>query len=202
MKILSSLSALALVAAFAGTTIAAYAQEETVTLYQGAEMHARMQSTIDSGTARVGDRFIMDVVPPYPSGNPLFQGAVISGEVLSVTHAARGTKPALGLEFDFLRLADGSTVDISAQPTSVQEKSDATTGHGAKTALATLGGMLVGNALFKTLFGIGGGGIVGAAGGLLYGLNDKQNIQIPSGSDVKLTLNKTVTIRRQAPAGQ
>jgi hypothetical protein len=59
--------------------------------------------------------------------------------------------------------------------------------------------MLLGNAIGKTLFHVGGGGVVGAAGGLLYGLNGKSNFQLPQGSDVQITLNQTVTIRRQAP---
>jgi hypothetical protein len=197
----NGLAALAVFASLLGSTVAASAQQ-TVTLYQGAQLNARMETTIDTSTAHVGDRFVMDVVPPYPSGDPSFQGAVISGQVLSVTPAGQGRKATLGLEFDYLRLADGSTVDISAQMTSAERKNEVTTKHGAKTALAALGGMFVGNALFKTLFGIGGGGIVGAVGGLLYGLNDKTNFQLPAGSNVQVTLNKTVTIRRQALSGQ
>ena len=184
-----------MLASFVGTTMIASAQE-TLTLYQGAQINGRLRTTLDSGSAHVGDRFVMDVVPPYPSGNPAFQGAIISGEVTSVTRAGQGTKPALGLQFDYLRLADGSTVDISASMTQDQRKQE--TANGAHTALTTLGGMLLGNAIGKTIFHTGGGGIVGAAGGLLYGINKKTNFQIAQGSDVQLTLNQNVTIRRQS----
>lgn len=184
-----------MVASFVGTTMIASAQQ-TLTLYQGAQINARMRTTLDSGSAHVGDRFVMDVVPPYPSGNPAFQGAIISGEVTSVTRAGQGTKPALGLQFDYLRLADGSTVDISASMTKDQRKQQQA--NGGHVALTTLGGMLLGNAIGKTIFHTGGGGIVGAAGGLLYGMNKKSNFQLPSGSDVQITLNQTVTIRRQS----
>ena len=195
MKIRNGLMALAMLASFVGTTMIASTQE-TLTLYQGAQINGRMRTTLDSGAAHVGDRFVMDVVPPYPSGNPAFQGAIISGEVTSVTHAGQGTKPALGLQFDYLRLADGSTVDISASMTQDQRKAEQA--NGGHTVLTTIGGMLLGNAIGKTIFHTGGGGIVGAAGGLLYGLNKKANFQLPAGSDVQITLNQTVTIRRQS----
>jgi hypothetical protein len=197
MKLRNGLMALATLAAFVGTTFAASAQNSnTLTLYQGAQINGRLRTDLNTGNAHVGDRFVMDVVPPYPSGNPDFQGAIIAGEVTTVTAAGQGKKPALGLQFDYLRLADGSTVDISATMTQDQRKQEqASGGH---VALTTLGGMLLGNVLGKTIFHTGGGGIVGAAGGLLYGLNKKTNFDLPSGSNVQITLNNTVTIRRQS----
>jgi|GEM_PF-884105 hypothetical protein len=196
MNIRNGLMALVALAAFVGTSFVASAQE-SLTLYQGAQINARMRTTIDTSKAHVGDRFVMDVVPPYPSGNPAFQGAIVAGEVSSVTPAGQGRKASIGLQFDFLRLADGSTVDIAASMTSNQQKNK--TNSGLKAAAAAVGGMLVGNALFKTLFHIGGGGVIGAAGGLLYAINQKANFQIPSGSNVQITLDQTVTIRRQSP---
>ena len=195
MRIRNGLIALAMIASFVGTTLVTSAQE-TLTLYQGAQINGRLRTTIDTGSAHVGDRFVMDVVPPFPSGNPAFQGAIIAGEVTSVQHAGQGTKAALGLQFDYLRLGDGSTVDISATMTQDSRKQEQA--NGAHTALSTLGGMLLGNAIGKTIFHTGGGGVVGAAGGLLYGINKKSNFQLAQGSDVQLTLNQTVTIRRQS----
>jgi hypothetical protein len=189
------IAALCAMLAFAGATLVASAQEN-LTLYQGAQLVARMHSTIDTATAHVGDRFVMDVVPPYPSGNPAFQGAIIAGEITSVTPAGQGRKPAIGLQFDYMRLADGSTVDIAASMT--QDARKAETKNGLRTVLSTVGGMLVGNALGKTLFHVGGGGVIGAAGGFLYGLNQKANFQLPAGSNVQITINQTVSIRRQA----
>jgi hypothetical protein len=199
MKIRSSLSAIALAAAFLGNAIAAFAQQQTLTLYQGAQLNCRMATAgLSTGSSHVGDRFTMDVVPPYPSGDPAYQGAVVIGEVTSVEPAGQGRKPQLGLALRYLRLSDGRSAPISASITSQQNKSQNTGGKILKTAAATLGGMLVGNAIGKTLFGISGGGAVGAAGGLLYGLNSKQNFEVPQGSNVQITMNQTVTLRRQA----
>jgi len=194
MSIRNSIVALVALVAFAGTTLFASAQE-TLTLYQGAQINGRLRTEVNTANAHVGDRFVMDVVPPYPSGNPAFQGAIIAGEITSVTRAGQGTKASLGMQFDYLQLADGSTVDISASMTSDQRKQQQA--NGAKAALSTLGGMLIGNAIGKTIFHTGGGGVVGAAGGLLYGINQKTNFSLPQGSNVQITLNQTVTIRRQ-----
>jgi hypothetical protein len=195
MSIRTRILALAALVAFAGTSIVASAQE-TLTLYQGAQINGRLRTAVNTANAHVGDRFVMDVVPPYPSGNPAFQGAIIAGEVTSVTRAGQGTKPSLGVQFDYMQLADGSTVDISATMTSDQRAQEQKSG--LKTALTTIGGMLLGNAIGKTIFHTGGGGVVGAAGGLLYGVNQKTNFTLPSGSNVQITLNQTVTIRRQS----
>ncbi len=59
--------------------------------------------------------------------------------------------------------------------------------------------MLLGNIVGKTIFHTGGGGLIGAAGGLLYGINQKSNFALPAGSNVQITINQTVTIRRQTP---
>ncbi len=149
MNFRNGLMALAALTAFVGTTLTASAQS-TLTLYQGAQINGRLRNDIDTGNAHVGDRFVMDVVPPYPSGNPAFQGAIVAGEVTSVTRAGQGKKPALGLQFDYLRLADGSTVDISANMTQDQRKTEQA--NGGHVALTTLGGMVLGNVIGKTIF--------------------------------------------------
>jgi len=196
MNFRRSMTALAAVVALAGSALTASAQSTTLTLYQGTQLNGRLQQAIDTGTAHVGDRFAMDVVPPYPSGDPTFQGAIIAGQVTSVTPAGQGRKASLGLQFQYLRLADGSTVDISANLTSDQKNQQQK--NGGHVALTTLGGMLLGNVLGKTIFHTGGGGIAGAAGGLLYGINKQANFSLPTGSNVQITLNQTVTIRRQS----
>jgi hypothetical protein len=195
MNIRNSILALAATLAIASTTLTASAQAE-LTLYQGAQINGRLEQTLDTGSAHVGDRFVMDVVPPYPSGDPNYQGATVAGEITSVTPAGQGSKPAIGLQFDYMRLADGSTVNIEATMTADQPTKQRASG--LHTALTTLGGMFLGNAIGQTIFHTGGGGVVGAAGGLLYGVNQKTNFTLGAGSNIQITLNQTVTIRRQS----
>jgi len=199
MKIRNGLMALVALAAFVGTSFTPASAESSLTLYQGAQLTGRLRDTVDTGQAHVGDRVVMDVVPPYPSGNPAYQGATIIGHVTNVRKAGQGTKPELTINFDYMRLANGASAEINATMTGDQKKQQPVNyGH---TALTTLGGMVVGNIIGKTIFHASGGGIVGAAGGALYGVNQKQNFQLPAGSNVQLTLNHSVTIRRQAGHG-
>ncbi|HLJ74010.1 MAG TPA: hypothetical protein VKU62_05460 [Thermoanaerobaculia bacterium] len=186
---------LALILSFACTAVTFAASSQTLTLYQGAQVTGRLRSDVNSGNAHVGDQIVLDVVPPYPSGDPAYQGAVIVGEIQSVTPAGQGRNPAIGVKFDSLRMPDGTTTDFPASLTSDERKSDPKSG--ARIALTTIGGMLVGNAIGKTIFHTGGGGVAGAIGGFLYGNNQKANFDIPAGSNMQLVLNQTVVIRRQ-----
>jgi hypothetical protein len=55
--------------------------------------------------------------------------------------------------------------------------------------------MLAGNAIGKTLFGVSGGGIVGAIGGFMIAKDDRSDVVIPANSAVTVRL---VNPRRQA----
>ena len=181
----------AMLAATMATTTLASAQ--STTLYSGTKITAKMDSTIDTGRASVGQHFTMHVTPPYPSS--MLQGAYISGHIVKVVHAKQGVKPELQLSMDRLYLSDGSSFEIDGQLVdSQQSKSENNLGH---TALTALGGMIAGNMIGKTIY-TGGGGAVGLAAGALYGLNAKTNFNLPAGSNVTVQLTHQVTIRRQA----
>jgi hypothetical protein len=190
------LAAFALAAAIGGTTVAAFAQN-TVTLYTGTVINARLNQSLDSGSANVGDTFTMTVVPPYPSGDPLFQGATISGVVTKVVRAGQGRNPEIVIHPRYIRLNDGSVATVNGDVTSVAaNKSTGSTA--AKAAGGALLGMLVGNAIGKTVFHSSAGGAVGLIGGAMLGANNKSNFDIPAGANATVQLNQTVTIRRQA----
>src|SRR5215469_8994768 len=100
-----SLAAIALVATFTATAVAALA-ENSVTLYNGTVINTRLNEGLDSSSANVGDTFTMAVVPPYPSGDPLFQGATMSGVVTKVVRAGQGRNPEIVIHPRYLRLND------------------------------------------------------------------------------------------------
>ncbi len=187
--------ALATLAIF-GATASAFAQSIPVTLDSGTEIHAIMNAPIDTGTAHVGDRFSMAVMPPYPPGSDQLSGATITGTVLKVTPAGQGRNPELQLAFQTIELADGTTLDIDAQMTQVEQKSDGK--NGAAVAAATGIGMIVGNIIGKTVFHSNDGGLIGAAGGFITGYNKKANMQVPQGSHVTVMLTHPLVVRRQA----
>jgi len=196
MTFAKSLTAMMLAAAFAATTAAALAQN-SVTLYNGTVINARLNEQLDSGNANVGDTFTMTVIPPYPSGNPLFQGATISGVVTKVVRAGQGRNPEIVIHPRYLRLADGSMATVYGDVTSIAANKS-TSNTASKAVAGALVGMLVGNAIGKTVFHASGGGAVGLIGGAMLGANNKSNFTIPAGANATVQLSQTVTIRRQA----
>lgn len=196
MQIHKGLFSLALIATLTATVAAASAAS-SVTLYDGTVINARLNQELSSASAHVGDTFYMTVVPPYPSGDPLFQGATISGEVTRVQRAGQGRNPEIVIVPRYLRLADGSTAYIHGEVTSVA--ANKSTGEtAAKAAAGALAGMLIGNAIGKTIFHASGGGAVGLIGGAMLGANNKSNFSIPAGAGATVQLSQSVTIRRQA----
>jgi hypothetical protein len=196
MKLRTKLSVLAVTAVLAGTTLVASAAQ-SITLYNGTVLNARLNAGLDTGSAHVGDVFTMTVVPPYPSGNPAFQGATISGVVTKVQRAGQGRNPELVIVPQYLRLYGGSTASIDGSVTSIAANKS-TGGTAGKAAIGALAGMLIGNAIGKTIFHASGVGAVGLIGGALLGANSKTNFSIPPGANATVQLNQTVTIRRQA----
>jgi hypothetical protein len=172
------------------------APPQSYTVAQGAQINAVMNDPLDSSAANIGDRFSMHVVGPYPNNDPRFEGATITGKVLSVQRAGQGVKPQLQLGIDRLIFADGTSVRLDAEVTSQQTKQQQKSG--ANVALATIGGMLLGNLVGKTVFHTGGGGLIGAAGGFLYGYNNNTNITLPAGAPIQLTVARDIVIRRQS----
>lgn len=166
------------------------------TLPAGTELNVTIDSSLNTKTARVGDTFTAHVQPPYPLDNANLQGAVITGQVIQVQKAGQGTKPEMQVKFDSIRLADGSSAPIVGTVSASQPKK--TLRNGATVAAYTIGGMLVGNVLAKTIFHSKGGGLLGAAGGFLVGYNAKSDIEFPAGSQMTVKLIDTLQVFRQA----
>ena len=198
MKIFKALLGFGLAFAMVAPALA----QQAFTLDNGVIVYGRMQTSINTATANPGDGFTMAVIPPFPNQAGGLEGATIYGHVAAVTRAARGRKAALKLAFDRLQLADGSVASITGTLSQAQEKKQSR--NGATVALSTIGGMILGNMIGKTIFHTNIGGIAGAAGGFLYGYNNKSNFTIENGTEVQMRLDRTVTIRRQstAPGGR
>jgi hypothetical protein len=174
--------------------VAALAQ--TVTLQQGQEMNVQMQDTIDSGSAYAGQHFTARVVAPYPNDDATFSNAIVNGTVIKVVPAGQGRNPELHFAWDSITLQNGASYPINAEMTTggpTQQNK-----NGGHVALTTIGGMIAGNIIGKTIFHTGAGGALGAAGGFLVGYNKKSNITFKQGSSFKLTLTRPLMVRRQA----
>lgn len=193
MTLRSKIPALAMLVAFL-VPVAALAQ--TVTLNENSTITAQMQDTLDSGTAYVGERFTARVVAPYPQNDDTFAGALISGKVIKVTNAGQGRNPELQLAFNTITLQNGASYPLNAEMTGAQTKQQSK--NGGHVALTTIGGMILGNIVGKTIFHTNAGGAIGAAGGFLVGYNKKSNVTLPAGANVTLTLTRPLLVRRQA----
>ena len=135
----------------------------------GTEFDVRLQSRLNSGTARVEDRFDATTIVPYErNGRMLVRaGSVMRGIVNSVTPASRGVnrKGELTLVFDRFTI-EGRTYSIRATVMQALQ-GEADTGRVAAGAGvgAIIGGILGGVRGALTGILIGGGGTVAATEG-------------------------------------
>jgi hypothetical protein len=89
-------------------------------------------------------------------------------------------------------MSDGSTYAVDGVVTGMQAQ---TRTNAAKEAGGAVAGMLIGNAIGKTIFHAGGGGVVGAIGGFLVAKNNRQNMAIAAGTTVTVHM---LSVRRQS----
>lgn len=193
MTLRSRIPALAMLLAF---LVPAAALAQTVTLQQGQTINVQMQDTIDSGSAYAGERFTARLVAPYPNDDATFANAIVNGRVIKVVQAGQGKNPELHFAWDSITLQNGASYPINAEMT--QGAPQQQNRNGGHVALTTIGGMIVGNILGKTIFHTNAGGALGAAGGFLVGYNKKSNITMKQGQNFQLTLTRPLLVRRQA----
>lgn len=193
MTLRSRIPALAMILAF---VLPAAALAQTVTLSQGQQINIQMQDTIDSGSAYAGEHFTARVVAPYPNDDTTFADAIVHGTVIKVVPAGQGRNPELHFSWDSMTLQNGSSYPLNAEMTTggAQQQNR----NGGHVALTTIGGMIAGNILGKTIFHTNAGGAIGAATGFLVGYNKKANIVLKQGANVQLTLTRPLMVRRQA----
>jgi hypothetical protein len=126
------------------------------------------------------------------SADGAIRDATLNGTVVTVTRAGQGRNAQIQIQFDSLRRADGerTPVDGVVESMQVQTKSNA-----LKEAGGAIVGMLAGNALFQTLFGVSGGGVIGAVGGFLIAKDNRADVVIPANTAITVQL---LSLRRQA----
>ena len=193
MTLRSRIPALAIVLAF---LLPAIASAQTVTLAQGQAINVQMQDTVDSGSAYAGEHFTARVVAPYPNDDTTFANAIVHGTVVKVIPAGQGRNPELHFSWDAVTLQNGTSYPLNAVMTNGGPKSQ--NRNGGHVALTTIGGMIAGNILGKTIFHTNAGGAVGAATGFLVGYNKKANVVMKHGTNFQLTLTRPLMVRRQA----
>lgn len=180
----------------------------------GERMRARMNSTINSKTARVGDTFTANVTEPVYSNNGVLvipSGSRLTGRVDAVVAARKGGKPGtIDVSFNSLRLPNGLTRRINGSLTDLDSddaKSDSEgTASGDKMKhrkIIFIGGGGAGGAVLGGAIGGGKGaligGLLGAGAGLLGERMTKgEDAEVRSGTEFGVILNQSISLPRFA----
>jgi hypothetical protein len=149
----------------------------------------QLDTALDSKSAFVGQSVRLVNVT---SGDRSISGATLLGTITEVDRPGQGKNAQIEMHFDRLQLRNGPAYRVDGVVASVQVS---TKNNALKEAGGALAGMLAGNAIAKTLFGISGGGIIGAVGGFLIAKDNRADVVIPQNTAVTVRLLRA---RRQA----
>jgi hypothetical protein len=181
----------------------------TYTLPQNQYFRLRMNRTLNSGTARVGDRFQSTVVTPVYAGGVevVPAGSIVEGRVTSVAPArTRGKEGQIGMQFDSVILPDGTRYQLDGSLTELQDnragrvdsENEVSGNSSDKRNVAYIGGGTVGGAVLGGAIGggkgAGIGAIIGAGAGVAGVMLTKGNeAEIRSGSEIGMVTSRPIT---------
>jgi hypothetical protein len=175
----------------------------------GQVMRVRMNQTITSETARVGDQFTTQVVVPvYASGIEVIPaGSEIVGRVVTVNRASRKSKAGtIGVHFVSLRLPagiaraiNGDLTDVAANNVTADNEGEVSGRSAMKRNVVFIGGGAAAGALIGAIAGggkgAGIGAIVGGGLGSAGAVFSKGNeAVVKSGTEFGVVLNQTLSL--------
>jgi len=185
----------------------------TQAIQEGSVLIVEMDTRIDSGNARVSDRFSARIATPVVDANGrtlIPAGARIEGHVTNVNKAKwRHRSGEVGLSFDYIVLGDGRQIPIRGSLVSasrrIDEEGNLRAGSGARRdILITSGGAATGAGIGAAVGGgaLAGGGI-GAAAGLTFALLMKgKDVVINPGDRFNLQLAQTLRLSSASGVGR
>ena len=180
----------------------------------GTTLRVRINQTVTSKTAQVGNRVTGTVVDPVYSSNGVLvipQGSTVSGRVDAVTPAAKGGKPgSIDLRFTQVatpngtrRIINGMLTDLVGDKTNSDNEGTATAKKMGHRKLIFIGGGGAGGAVLGAAIGGGKGaligGLLGAGGGFLgEKLTKGSEAEVRSGTEFGVYLNQGISLPRFA----
>ncbi|MEO7672488.1 MAG: hypothetical protein ABIU09_00245 [Pyrinomonadaceae bacterium] len=192
------------------TTIRRPVAPKLFTVQSGKKIRVRMNDTISSKTARVGDRFTVTVTEPvYSTGGVIVipTGSELVGRIDAVKAARKGGNVGeLDASFVQVVLPNGAKRAINGSLTELvsdDAKSDPEgTASGDKTRhrkVKFIGGGAGGGALLGAIAGGGRGaligGIIGGVGGLIAETQTKgEEAEVKSGTEFGVYLNQSISM--------
>jgi hypothetical protein len=173
-------------------------------------MHVRLNSELNSETARVGDSFSATLVDPVYSKSGVLlapQGSSVRGQVTNVARAQKNGKPAtLDVVFTSIRLPNGLRRALNGSLTDLDSSSGTSDNEGQIAAHKTshrkakfIGGGAAGGAVIGAIAGGGKGLAIGAGVGAVTGaitgrLKKGHEVKVKSGTEFGVILNRTVSL--------
>lgn len=175
----------------------------------GHVIRVRMNQTITSESARVGDQFTTTVVDPVYAGGVevIPAGSSITGRVVSVNRASRKSKAGtLGVHFVSLRIPtgiartiNGDLTDVSTENVSADNEGEVSGRSATKRNVVFIGGGAATGALIGAIAGGGKGAGIGAGIGAGLGVagaffSKGHEAVVKSGTEFGVVLNQIVSL--------
>ena len=198
------------------TTVKRAPVAKLYTVPRGERVRVRMNSTLSSKTARVGDTFTANVTETVYSSNGVVvipEGSRMTGRVDSVVAARKGGKPGtIDVSFTQLRLPNGTMRRINGSLTDLHSDDAKSDNEGTASGdrmkhrkIIFIGGGGVGGAVLGGAVGGGKGaligGLLGAGAGLLGERMTKgEEAEVRSGTEFGVILNQAISLPRFAEA--
>jgi len=180
------------------------------TIPAGQTLRVRMNQTLSSKTARIGDTFTATVTEPVYSSTGVIvipTGSTVTGRVDQVKAAAKGGKPGtIDATFVELRLPNGTRKVINGSLAELDTKSAKSDSEGTASGdkmghrkIIFIGGGGAGGAVLGGAVGGGKGaiigGVLGAVGGLIAETQTKgEDATVKSGTEFGVYLNQSVSL--------
>lgn len=175
----------------------------------GQVIRVRMNQTITSETARVGDQFTTTVmVPVHASGVEVIPaGSEVIGRVVNVNRASRKSKAGtIGVHFVSLRLptgiaraVNGDLTDITTSDVTADNEGEVSGRSAMKRNVVFIGGGAATGALIGAIAGGGKGAGIGAGVGAGLGVagaffSKGHEAVVKSGTEFGVVLNQTLLL--------
>ena len=175
----------------------------------GEVLRVRMNQTISSETARVGDQFSTTVVDPVYAGGVevVPAGSIVSGRVTTVDRASRKSKAgSIGVHFVAVRLPTGITrtlngdlTDTSGGEMNADNEGEVSGSSATKRNVVFIGGGAATGALIGAIAGGGKGAGIGAliGGGLGTAgalFSKGHEAVVKSGTEFGVVLNQPLSL--------
>ncbi len=172
-------------------------------------MRARLNEPLNSGTARIGDRFSSNLVEPVYGGSGIEVipvGSKIWGQVTTVNRAQRRSPGNITVAFNSVELPNGRIAAINGSLTTLQtdnvnadNEGTVKGGSNTKRDAVFIGGGVATGAIIGA---IAGGGKGAAIGGILGGalgtgarvLEKEKEAEVKSGTEFGVILNRAVSL--------